>query len=551
MQKDFVLSSDDHIPIPLIGPRDPDGVVSTEDIWRTVFRNHKKLPAIVHNEARRKLNLTEQISREYTKGKFRNTINPITGVPYSPLEHFSGVSSITANAGYKYDVVINAYLHDILEMNGMDNDLNMMLNQIFGPRNLGIILAVTDLGKLVDDIVQKDPLYFEAKTKYESKENFRIGMLMEFLEYIEAIPIKLADRIHNLPTLGSMPIESRKHTVLETKIFYKPIARCFNTVLFNALDELNAPYLIDPALKIYHADTADIFAALAVMGHHAKKREKDDLVKQIEEITAVGDERFKWDVKLMSELHFNASKYNSVLFEKPNPPEFEDLPESVKMKYHRIQNNERDPLKDLILKDEGLLENHMRMCKIWQNNPEAHKQSVIMSAWTDIISDLLFMDYTNRSRRKFIDWYFRSGSESKDLSTTDIGKPVIKRLEESGFEDGYLGGYYTQTGELVNHVIARTDRSYHEFVDDLVKPLDIWRYIIPRPMIALEMNYATQNEEVKGLRLIYDFMANAPLVAKELRKRPEMMIYHALTCKIKSFETDNPYTVVDIIGAKR
>jgi len=528
MQKDFILSSEEHKQHPLISPRDLDGIVPTETIWRTVFGNYRQFPAFVHNEFRRKLNLAEQISRMYSKGKFRKTMNPHTGEPYSPLEHFSSVSSITSNAGYSYRIATDGYLHDIKEMNGGNGDLDMMLSQIFSPRDLGIILAVTDLGAVIDDIIEKDPFYYKPQNKLESKENFRIGMLKEFLRYVEAIPIKLADRIHNLLTIDAMPLESKKRTILETSLVYEPIARCYDTLFYKAIKELNRPLMEDPSLRMYHADHADIHFAIKVMMDlsHRDERIESYLSYELERC-----EKEYEDVAIKEadrQVHMMANDFAGI--EMPNPPSFDMLPLSVREKFDKRKA---------------------------MGHPFS-KEATIFWAWSDIISDLLFQGFTDRQKRILIDRYFRKDSEMKDLSATEFGSDVVTRLRDNGFSEGYFGAYRSRSGEFINHIIGKCDKSYHEFIDDLIAPLDIWRFKIPRPMIALDMRYKASDlphmnidGEMRGLRLIYDFLGNAPLMAKKYRELPEGTDLRNVKMYLKTLTTEDPYMVVDILGAKR
>lgn len=108
-----------------------------------------------------------------------------------------GATSVTA-----------ALLHDVVE----DTELTLQdLEQIFNPKVAQIVDGLTKLDVVMD---QQESL---------QAENFR-KLLMSMIEDVRVILIKLADRLHNMRTLNSMPDHKRYRISAETLYIYAPIA---------------------------------------------------------------------------------------------------------------------------------------------------------------------------------------------------------------------------------------------------------------------------------------------------------------------------------------
>jgi len=130
-----------------------------------------------------------------------------TGEPYiyHPLE----VARILAGMQMDGKSIIAAILHDVIEDTESSKD---QVEKEFGK----------DVAELVDGVSTIGQIKFSSKEE-EQAENFR-KMLLAMSRDIRVILIKLADRMHNMRTLGVMSREKQRRIARETLEIYAPIA---------------------------------------------------------------------------------------------------------------------------------------------------------------------------------------------------------------------------------------------------------------------------------------------------------------------------------------
>jgi GTP diphosphokinase / guanosine-3',5'-bis(diphosphate) 3'-diphosphatase len=122
-----------------------------------------------------------------------------------PLE----VAAILTELKLDDATIVAALLHDVIE----DTDVTRSeIDQLFGEEIGALVEGLTKLKKL--DLVTK---------KAEQAENFR-KLLVAISSDIRVLLIKLADRLHNMRTLGHKQPESRRRTSDETLEIYAPLA---------------------------------------------------------------------------------------------------------------------------------------------------------------------------------------------------------------------------------------------------------------------------------------------------------------------------------------
>jgi RelA/SpoT family (p)ppGpp synthetase len=105
--------------------------------------------------------------------------------------------------------LIAAILHDVIEDTPTGK---AKLIELFG----------AEVAELVDGVSKLTHIEFESKAEAQA-ENFR-KMMLAMTQDIRIILIKLADRLHNMRTLGSMRPDKRRRIARETLDIYAPIA---------------------------------------------------------------------------------------------------------------------------------------------------------------------------------------------------------------------------------------------------------------------------------------------------------------------------------------
>ncbi len=131
----------------------------------------------------------------------------LTGEPY--ITHPIAVARILAELRLDHQSLMAAILHDVIE------DTETVKDQItthFGE----------EVAELVDGVSKLTHIRFESRAEAQA-ENFR-KMMLAMVRDIRVILIKLADRLHNMRTLGVMRPDKRRRIARETLEIYSPIA---------------------------------------------------------------------------------------------------------------------------------------------------------------------------------------------------------------------------------------------------------------------------------------------------------------------------------------
>ena len=136
------------------------------------------------------------------EGQFR-----ATGEPY--IIHPIAVADLLRDIGASAGVIAAGFLHDVVE----DTDVTAEdIEQHFGAEVRALVEGVTKLGGI----------HFTNHTEAQA-ENLR-RMFLAMASDIRVVLVKLADRLHNMRTLGALKPEKQQRIARETREIYAPLA---------------------------------------------------------------------------------------------------------------------------------------------------------------------------------------------------------------------------------------------------------------------------------------------------------------------------------------
>ena len=130
-----------------------------------------------------------------------------TGEP--SIHHPLSVAQIVADFGLDDVTVASALLHDSVEDTGVTLE---ELSRRFG----------ADVASIVDGVTKLDRLQFDSKQAQQAASMRK--MLVAIAKDLRVLMIKLADRLHNMRTLGAMSPEAQIRIARETLDVYAPLA---------------------------------------------------------------------------------------------------------------------------------------------------------------------------------------------------------------------------------------------------------------------------------------------------------------------------------------
>lgn len=158
-----------------------------------------------------------RIERAYRESKYGHRGQPRDGGERY-FEHPKGVALILIDELqiYDSDMIIAALLHDIIEDSYILKPKE--IEEIFGEK----------VRYLVDTLSKK------PNSTQEDKQAYLEGIAQASTE---VQIIKLADRLHNMRSIGSCTLDKQRRNLEETRNFFLPLAWRINPYLAQALEE--------------------------------------------------------------------------------------------------------------------------------------------------------------------------------------------------------------------------------------------------------------------------------------------------------------------------
>ena len=245
-----------------LSPAEEDRMV--EDAYQSL------LQAYLNSNHRKKVEIIERAYR-FAKAAHQG-VRRRSGEPYI-LHPLAVAKIVISELGLGSTSICAALLHDVVE----DTEFTREdIENAFGPKIAGIVEGLTKISGGI----------FGDRASLQA-ENFR-KLLLSMSADIRVILIKMADRLHNMRTLGSMRPEKQYKIAGETLYVYAPLAHRLG--LFKIKTELE-----DLAFKYEHPQKyAEIMAKISESEEHRQKIVEELVAPVREKLDAAG---YKYEIK--------------------------------------------------------------------------------------------------------------------------------------------------------------------------------------------------------------------------------------------------------------
>jgi GTP pyrophosphokinase len=181
-----------------------------------------------------------------------------SGEPY--LIHPLAVADFLADMKLDAVAIAAGLLHDVVEDTLTTID---RIRELFG----------AEVAHVVEGVTKISAIKFSSSEERQA-ENFR-KMLLAMVDDVRVILVKLADRLHNMRTLGHLSEERRAAIAQETRDIYAPIAnRLGMSKVKNELEELSFRYLEPQAYEALRAKV------------DARRRATEGMIEQLKKTIA-------------------------------------------------------------------------------------------------------------------------------------------------------------------------------------------------------------------------------------------------------------------------
>ena len=203
-----------------------------------------------------------------------------TGEPY--VTHPLAVATVLARMHMDHESIMAALLHDVIEDTGVSKE---DIRTQFGE----------EVADLVDGVSKLTHVEFDS-AEIKQAENFQ-KMALAMARDIRVILVKLADRLHNMRTLGALKPEAKKRIANETLDIYAPIATRLG------MNEVRMEFE-DLGLRTLYPMRARRIEAAREAARGRRKQLIEDITEQLEqtlqrdhiEATVVGREKHLYSI---------------------------------------------------------------------------------------------------------------------------------------------------------------------------------------------------------------------------------------------------------------
>ncbi|WP_052663617.1 RelA/SpoT family protein [[Mycoplasma] testudinis] len=356
-------------------------------------------------------------------------------------------------------------LHDVIEDTEISED---QINKEFGS-------DITNLVKLVTKIALVAKKNREASQLKNLSTNYQIQVFMSISKDIRAIIIKLADRFHNLSTIGFLAIDRQRAIAQETFDIYANIAGRLG--MYNVKTEL-----LDIAFSIINREAYE--QTLSIMNEY-KLINSDQwkaITEQIQHLLEEQNIKYFFESRIKS-VYSTYNKLNSI---------------------SRINNIHDVYALRIILNDEldiyhvlGLIHlNFKYIPKFFKDYVSAPKNNLYQSVHTTIISNKTLVEIQIRTKR--MDQNSKLGYAShwlyKEKNNLDLTQEAMQRFQVELFADESSNKNPALLKELTKIPII-----------DVIVTNNQNTYTIPASSTVLDLAYRVDPEKFAYINGIYLF----------------------------------------------
>jgi len=170
-------------------------ITNSDTLFKQLLKN-------VNGFEKQKITEAYTLAKDAHEGQYRKS-----GEPY--ITHPLHVAKYLAEIGMDEETVIAAILHDVIE------DTSTKLTTI--KKKFG-----KDVGLIVDGVTKLDKINFSTNEEAQA-ESIR-KMVIAMSKDVRVLILKLADRLHNIETIQSLPEWKQQNIASETLYVYSPLA---------------------------------------------------------------------------------------------------------------------------------------------------------------------------------------------------------------------------------------------------------------------------------------------------------------------------------------
>lgn len=214
-----------------------------------------------------------EYAKAFHEGQMRKT-----GEPY--ITHPLAVADILSEYRTDPTTIVAGLLHDCIEDTAATFD---DIKKRFGEEVAVLTEGVTKLGQYKFKGSQNE----EAEKQKAQAQNYQ-KMLLAMAKDIRVIIVKLADRLHNMRTLDSMPEVKRKRIAKETLDIYAPLAHRLGMYILKA-------ELEDTSFKYLYPERYRTIAQMIADTRYNRERDLAMMRTNLEYL--LGEHHFEYNVK--------------------------------------------------------------------------------------------------------------------------------------------------------------------------------------------------------------------------------------------------------------